>query len=109
MPFHVRFTAEARSDLERLFGFLVSTARDDLDLDRAIKVIELLEEAINTKLAVTPLLYRKLDSKGRFRELLISWGRAGYVVLYELKDPSTVLVCAVRHQREDDFHAGMAP
>jgi plasmid stabilization system protein ParE len=38
------------------------------------------------------------------RELLIPFGRAGYVALYEIDGKDTVTVLAVRHQREDDYH-----
>jgi plasmid stabilization system protein ParE len=38
------------------------------------------------------------------RELVISFGGAGYVALFEIEDNETVTVLAVRHQREDDYH-----
>jgi mRNA-degrading endonuclease RelE of RelBE toxin-antitoxin system len=38
------------------------------------------------------------------RELLISFGSAGYVALFEIDDAETVTVLAVRHQRESDYH-----
>ena len=38
------------------------------------------------------------------RELLIYFGAAGYVALFEITDGSNVTVIAVRHQREDDYH-----
>ncbi|MDX9768663.1 MAG: type II toxin-antitoxin system RelE/ParE family toxin, partial [Ectothiorhodospiraceae bacterium] len=37
------------------------------------------------------------------RELLISFGATGYVMLFEIDDASTVTILAVRHQREDDY------
>jgi plasmid stabilization system protein ParE len=37
------------------------------------------------------------------RELLISFGKSGYVALFEIVDAQTVVVGAVRHQREDDY------
>lgn len=39
----------------------------------------------------------------RLRELVIDYGHAGYVVLFDIDDASTVTTLAVRHQREDDF------
>ena len=39
----------------------------------------------------------------RLRELLVPFGAAGYVVLFEIEDAQTVTVLAVRHQREDDL------
>jgi hypothetical protein len=38
------------------------------------------------------------------RELLIPFGRAGYVALFEIDDNQTVTVLAVRHQLEDDYY-----
>lgn len=37
------------------------------------------------------------------REMMIGFGRAGYVALYEIESDEIVTVLAVRHQREDDF------
>ena len=36
--------------------------------------------------------------------MLIAFGSAGYVALFEIEPPTTVTVLAVRHQREDDYH-----
>ena len=30
--------------------------------------------------------------------------RSGYVALFEIEDPASVLIVAVRHQLEDDYH-----
>ena len=38
------------------------------------------------------------------RELVIGFGRGGYVALFEVEDAETVTVLAVRHRREDDYH-----
>lgn len=38
------------------------------------------------------------------RELIIPFGNAGYVALYEIVSASKVVVLAVRHQREEDYH-----
>jgi plasmid stabilization system protein ParE len=38
------------------------------------------------------------------RELIIPFGHTGYVALFEVVDKSTVIIGAVRHQREDDYH-----
>jgi plasmid stabilization system protein ParE len=35
---------------------------------------------------------------------LIPFGGAGYVALFEIEDSKTVIILAVRHQREDDYH-----
>ena len=49
-------------------------------------------------------LYRKAGAVPFLRELLIPFGRSGYVLLFEIEDAATVTVLAVRHQLEDDYH-----
>jgi plasmid stabilization system protein ParE len=34
----------------------------------------------------------------------VSFGDAGYVALFKIKDERTVNILAVRHQRKDDYH-----
>jgi len=36
--------------------------------------------------------------------LIIPFGATGYVALCEIASASTVVVLAVRHQREEDYH-----
>lgn len=38
------------------------------------------------------------------RELVIPFGAQGYVALFEIVDAYTVVIGAVRHQRESDYH-----
>ena len=38
------------------------------------------------------------------RELVIPFGSAGYVALFEIEGPGHVTILAVRHQREEDYH-----
>ena len=38
------------------------------------------------------------------RELIIPFGHTGYVALFEIVDNHTVIIGAIRHQREDDYH-----
>jgi hypothetical protein len=35
---------------------------------------------------------------------VIPFGKAGYVALFEIDNPTQVSILAVRHQREDDYH-----
>ncbi len=98
MSFRVRFTLEAKSDLERLYGFLAE--QDPQAAERALGVIDrawmILEEF--------PFSCRKAyDSNPFIRELIIPFGSTGYVALFEIEDRRTVTVLAVRHQREDDY------
>jgi hypothetical protein len=38
------------------------------------------------------------------RELVIPFGASGYVALFEIVGERDVVVSALRHQREDDYH-----
>ena len=101
--FRVDFSDPAKEDLDRLFEFLLTRATTVEDLDRAQEVIGELRQAIAVQLARAPFNYRKAGNAFR-RELVVPVGRAGYVALYDIRPPSQVLVLAVRHQLEDDYH-----
>jgi len=95
--YRVRFTEEAEQDLVRLFDFLV-----DKDLDAATHALKAIREAVGL-LRYSPFSCRKATAdKPLLRELIIPFGRAGYVALFEI-EPTFVTVIAVRHQREDDY------
>lgn len=99
MTWRVRYTPAARDDIKRLYGFLlerdVVAAREALAT--IVKGTELLREFSFSCRKVgpdTPLL----------RELLVPFGAAGYVLLYEIEDEHSVAILAVRHHRESDYH-----
>ena len=97
--YRVRLTAEAAEDLTRLYDFLVD--RDTRAAERALKGIE---EAFRL-LAFSPFSCRKaVRDNPLLRELVIPFGSAGYVALFEIDDEHSVTILAVRHQREDDYH-----
>ncbi|WP_295680888.1 type II toxin-antitoxin system RelE/ParE family toxin [uncultured Nevskia sp.] len=99
MSHRVRFTRHALQDLERLFSFLA-----DQDLAAAERARDAIAKAC-AMLEDFPFACRKPEAGNSFlRELLIPFGVAGYVPLFEIDDPETVTVLAVRHQREDDYH-----
>ena len=100
MTYKVRLTPEAKEDLERRYGFLL-----EQDLDAAERAIDAIERAFEL-LAYSPFSCRKalLAGNPRIREVVIPFGRAGYVALFEIEDGRTVTVAAIRHQREDDYH-----
>lgn len=99
MSFKVRYTSAAREDLKRLFGFLA-----ERDLQAAQNALTAIAEAARL-LQQFPFTCRKADEENPFlRELLIPFGSAGYVALFEIEDNDTVTIIAVRHQREDDYH-----
>lgn len=98
MSFRVRFTLEAKSDLERLYGFLA-----EHDLEAAERALDVIDRAW-TVLEEFPFSCRKAQDSNPFvREIVIPFGSAGYVALFEIEDRQTVTVLAVRHQREDDY------
>ena len=98
MSFRVRFTPEAKSDLERLYCFLA-----EQDLEAAERALDVIDRAW-TILEEFPFSCRKAEDSNPFvRKILIPFGSAGYVALFEIENQQTVTVLAVRHQREDDY------
>ncbi len=91
-------------DLDRLFDFLLERAETVEDFDLAQSAIAAIRSAIMTQLAATPYSFRKVGTSSTRRELIIPFEAAGYVALFESAGPSSVLVLAVRHQREEDYH-----
>jgi plasmid stabilization system protein ParE len=99
VSYKVRYTEAARDDLKRLFTFLAE--QDQRAAQHARKAIadsiKLLQEF--------PFTCRKaIPENPLLREMLISFGAAGYVALFEIEDNNTVTILAVRHQREEDYH-----
>lgn len=103
MTYEVRFTGTAREDLTRLYDFLLDRATTVDELDDAERAQAALADGLSS-LRRTPFIYRKAGADPFLRELLIPFGRSGYVVLFEIEDAFTVTVLAVRHQLEDDYH-----
>lgn len=104
MTFDVRFSAAADDDLARLFDFLLDKAETLEDLDVAQAAIEAVRSAALRQWAVSPYSFRKAGASPTRRELIIPFGASGYVALYEIASPSAVVVLALRHQREEDYH-----
>ncbi len=104
MSYHVLLSPTAEGDLERLFAFLLDRAETTEDLDRAQAAINAIRSAVEHRLAITPFSFRKAAQNPAQRELIIPFAGTGYVALYEIVSSSTVLVLAVRHQREEDYH-----
>lgn len=105
MTFRVRLTAQADEDLERLFDFVLQRElqRHDGNLDLAAQALESIRNAITT-LRQSPFTCRKVGASPFLRELIIPFGRSGYVALFEIVDQDNVVISAVRHQLEDDYH-----
>jgi plasmid stabilization system protein ParE len=104
MSFVVELAPRAEADLERLFDFLLDRAETSEELDRAQAAIEAIRSTAQHRLAVAPFSFRKADQNPAQRELIIPFGGTGYVALYEIVSVSKVVVLAVRHQREEDYH-----
>lgn len=104
MSFVVELSPTAEADLERLFEFLLDQAQTTEDLDRAQLAIDAVRAIAQQQLAMTPFSFRKAAKNPTQRELIIPFGRSGYVALYEIVSASKVVVLAVRHQREEDYH-----
>ena len=105
MSFRVRLTRGAEADLDRLFDFVLERelVRDGGDLALPEQAIAALRAGIAT-LKTSPFTCRKAGQSPFLRELVIPFGRSGYVALFEIEDASNVVVVAVRHQLEDDYH-----
>lgn len=56
-------------------------------------------------LRLFPFSCRKIDENNPFlRELIVSFGASGYVLLFEIESVEQVTILTVRHQREEDYH-----
>ncbi len=97
--YRVRFTPDAEDDLLRLYDFLL-----EQDFAAAERALDAIRSGIEV-LRLSPFSCRKaVPDNPLLRELVIPFGAAGYVALFEIDGPSTVTILAVRHQREDDYH-----
>jgi plasmid stabilization system protein ParE len=99
VSFQVRVSKAAQDDLERLLDFLAP-----VDYAAALRARAAIERGYEF-LEEMPFACRKADNANAFlRELVIPFGGAGYVALFEITDRATITILAVRHQREDDYH-----
>ena len=99
MNYQVRYTKRAKEDIVRLHSFLVKQ-----DIVAARKGLEAIQKGIDF-LQEFPFTCRKATPDNPFlREMIISFGAKGYVVLFEIESKQTVTILAVRHQREEDYH-----
>lgn len=90
------YSGRALEDLERLFRFI---AENDpgIATDSAAAITGAID-----MLAAHPLAGRRVE--GELRELVISYGKTGYVALYRfMPATSQVRVLTLRHQRELDY------
>jgi plasmid stabilization system protein ParE len=73
------------------------------DLDIPERALRAIKNGIDV-LRFAPFTCRKLGDSPFTRELVIAFGGSGYVALFEIVDEKTVIIGAIRHQREDDYH-----
>jgi plasmid stabilization system protein ParE len=94
------YAQTALDDLARAFEFI---AGHDPRAAKAAAVS--IREAVET-LANHPLIGRIVETelRGELRELVISFGKTGYVALYRfLPAQEQIRILAIRHQRELDY------
>ena len=97
--YKARFTLGAEADLLRLYDFLLQT-----DISAAERALDAIKGAVEL-LRFSPFSCRKaLPDNPFLRELVIPFGSAGYVALFEIGSGNRVSILAVRHQREEDYH-----
>lgn len=98
MKIEVRFTLDAEEDLHRLYQFLLDLG-DDKGLVIAENAFAALQKGLEY-ISFSPWGGRRVEGLApTFRELIVSWGDSGYVLLYEIEE-DVITVLAVRHQRE---------
>lgn len=96
--YRVRFTPDAEDDLLRLYDFLLE--RNVIAAERALDAVRAAMELLR----FSPFSCRKAVLDRPFlRELIIPFGSAGYVALFEIEPDRVVNILAVRHQREEDY------
>jgi plasmid stabilization system protein ParE len=92
----VVYSRNALANLERALSSL-----DELSPDAAIEAVDAIRSAIEM-LEHHPLIGRMV--RGGLRELVISFGRSGYLALYRfIPARREVRILAIRHQRELDY------
>ena len=93
----VVYSANALANLERAFEFLRRRENPDIATAAATAITTAVET-----LAQHPLIGRPVQRD--LRELVVSFGRTGYLVLYRfLPVRDEVRILAIRHQRELDY------
>jgi len=103
MTYKVYLTEEAREDLIRLEDHLIDLALKHADAD----VVDRAMDAIRGEMRIletNPYTCRMASDSPYERELVIPFGGTGYVALFEIDSTEEVVVTALRHQREDDYH-----
>ncbi|MBY5537995.1 type II toxin-antitoxin system RelE/ParE family toxin [Rhizobium leguminosarum] len=99
MTFELKYTQTFYEDLDRLADFLI-----ERDPDLAERALSAIQKALMI-LQDFPLMARRASADDPLlRELVVPFGSAGYVILFKVMNETSVIVLAVRHQREEDYH-----
>ena len=92
----VVYSRRALVHIEHAFKFL-----RDKNPEAALNAVTAIRSAVE-HLAAHPFIGRRIE--GELRELVISYGRTGYVALYRfVASQDEVRILAIRHQRELGF------
>ena len=102
MTYTVLLTREARDDLQRLEDFLERAAVDSGDFDLPLRAVDAILAEFGI-LERNPFTCRRVSDDPFERELVIPFGKPGYVALFRILSEEEVAVLAIRHQREDDY------
>ena len=100
----VTLLEEAVADLRRLEDFAIERelASEIPDWTTPQRALDAISEGMRL-LSWSPYTCRKAElGNGRSRELIVPFGGAGYVVLFEIVGDEVVMG-AFRHQREEDY------
>ncbi len=100
----VKLLEEAVADLQRLGDFAIERelASEIPDWTTPQRALEAISEGMRL-LSWSPYSCRKAElGNGRSRELIVPFGSAGHVVLFEIVG-GDVIVGAVRHLQEEDY------
>lgn len=105
MMYEVKFSEEADADLEKLFDFALQRELNSEagDLDVPYRAVQAIKDGV-AFLKSSPFACRKVGISPFIRELVNSFGSTGYVAVFEIVDGMMVIIGAIRHQREDDYH-----
>lgn len=97
MPYIVRWTGKAAAELERAYVFLA-----EISEEAAVGAIKAIREK-TLLLEQFPHAGRPADDlEPEYRELLVPFGGAGYVLVYEVLQDS-VYILALKHQKEAGY------
>ena len=100
----VKLLDEAVADLQRLGDFAIELelASEIPDWTTPQRALDAISQGTRL-LSWSPYSCRKAElGNARSRELIVPFGVAGYIVLFEIVGDD-VIVGAVRHQREEDY------